>query len=118
MLHGASGLLKIQDAKICHLHSIAQLCRAISLQLRHVSTHTQPFLALFPGLPGWAGARRNLLLDFMVPREDNRGRHTNNPAGHHSIPTNQRATSVIPHFYAVCLSCYNPPNLSWLATGT
>ena len=38
----AHGLLKIQDAKKvaknCHLGTIAQLCRAISLQLRHVST--------------------------------------------------------------------------------
>jgi len=24
------------------------------------------FTALFPGLPGWAGDRRSLLLDFMV----------------------------------------------------
>jgi len=23
-----------------------------------------------------------------------------------------------PHFYAGCPSCCNPPNLSWLATGT
>jgi len=36
----AHGLLKIQDAKngqkIQHLHTIAQLCRAISSQLRHI----------------------------------------------------------------------------------
>ena len=30
--------LKIQEAKIRHLGNIAQLCRAISSQLRHVST--------------------------------------------------------------------------------
>ena len=36
--YAARGSLKIQDAKICHLRTIAQLCRAISLQLRHVST--------------------------------------------------------------------------------
>ena len=38
---GAHGSLKIQDAKKvaknCHLGTIAQLCRAISSQLRHVS---------------------------------------------------------------------------------
>jgi len=34
----ASGSLQIQDAKNCHLGTIAQLCRAISSQLRHVST--------------------------------------------------------------------------------
>ena len=34
----ARGLLQIQDAKSRHLGTIAQLCRAISSQLRHVST--------------------------------------------------------------------------------
>jgi len=34
----ARGSLKIQDAKNRHLHSIEQLCRAISLQIRHEST--------------------------------------------------------------------------------
>jgi len=48
-------------------------------------------MALCPGLPRWATTRRNIypliwghpwgdtwhLLDFMVQREDNRGRHTN-----------------------------------------
>jgi len=41
--------------------------------------------------------------------EDTRGRHTNNPAGHHSNRTNQRQrpTSLIPHFYVRCPSCRN-----------
>jgi len=34
----ARGSLEIQDAKNRHLRTIAQLCRAISLQLRHIST--------------------------------------------------------------------------------
>jgi len=34
----AHGSLEMQDAKIRHLGTIAQLCRAISLQLRHIST--------------------------------------------------------------------------------
>jgi len=34
----ARSSLKTQDAKNRHLRTIAQLCRAISLQLRHVST--------------------------------------------------------------------------------
>jgi len=37
---------------------------------------------------------------------------------HHSIWTNQQPTSIIPHFYARCPSCRNPPTLSWLWTGT
>ena len=51
-------------------------------------------------------------------REDNRRRHTNNPAGHHSMQTNQQPTSITPHFYAGCPSYHNPPNLSWVGTGT
>jgi len=34
----AHGSLKIQDAKNRHFGTIGQLCRAVSLQLRHVST--------------------------------------------------------------------------------
>jgi len=34
----ARSSLKIQDAKIRHLHTITQLCWAICSQLRHVST--------------------------------------------------------------------------------
>ena len=52
------------------------------------SLHHNHFTALFLGPPGWAGARRELL-DFMVQRKINRGRHTDHPAGHHSIRTNQ-----------------------------
>jgi len=46
------------------------------------------FTALFPGPSGWAGARRELL-DFVVRAKINRGRHTDHPAGRHSIRTNQ-----------------------------
>ena len=41
----------------------------------------------------------NLLLDFYEAREDNRGRHTDHPDGRHSIWTNQRPISNIPHFF-------------------
>ena len=34
----ACGSLEIQDAKNCHFSTIAQLCRAVSTQLKHVST--------------------------------------------------------------------------------
>jgi len=40
-----------------------------------LSTHTQPFYGPFPGPPGWASARSELL-DFMVQGKINRGRHT------------------------------------------
>ena len=60
------------------------------LRAQHTSTppHHNRFTALFPGPPGWAGARRELL-DFMVRGEINRGRHTDHLAGLHSIWTNQ-----------------------------
>ena len=48
-------------------------------------THTQNrLMALFPGPPRWAGARRELL-DFMVLGKINKGRHSDHPAGRHSI---------------------------------
>jgi len=50
--------------------------------------HTTTALSVFSGPPGWAGARRELL-DFMVQGKINRGRHTDHPAGCHSIRTNQ-----------------------------
>jgi len=40
--------------------------------MEHTHTHSHTdnyFMALFLGLPGWTGARRNLLLDFMVQGE-------------------------------------------------
>ena len=37
-MRAARGLLKMQDTKNRHLRTIVQLCRAISSQLRHVST--------------------------------------------------------------------------------
>jgi len=41
----ARGLLKMQDPKNHHLGTIAQLCRAISSQLRHVSTIAKNLLS-------------------------------------------------------------------------
>jgi len=50
--------------------------------------HHNRFTALFPGPPGWAGARREPLV-FMVQGKINRGRHTDRPAGRNSIRTKQ-----------------------------
>ena len=59
--------------------------------------HHNRFTALFLGPPGWAGARRELL-DFMVQGKINRDRHTDRPAGRHSIRTNQ-CPPPPSHFY-------------------
>jgi len=55
-------------------------------------------MALFPGPPRWAGARRELL-DFMVQGKINWGRHTDHPAGCHSIRTNQCLPPPSPHIF-------------------
>jgi len=55
------------------------------------------FTTLFPGPPGWADARK--LLDFMVQGQINRGRHTDHPAGRHSIRTKQCPPPPSPIFY-------------------
>jgi len=60
------------------------------------SPHHNRFTALFPGPPGWAGARRELL-DCMVQGKINTGRHTDHPAGRHSIRTKQCPASPSPH---------------------
>ena len=68
----------------------------------HTTTVLWPF---FPGPPGRADAIRELL-DFMVQGKINRGRHTDHPAGRHSIRTNQCPPPPSPHFVqAGCPSC-------------
>jgi len=57
--------------------------------LYHWPSHTHNhFMALFPGPPGWASAKRELL-DFMVQGKINRGGHTDHLPGHNSVRTNQ-----------------------------
>jgi len=70
--------------------------------------HHNRFTAFFPGPPGWAGARRELL-DFMVQRKIYRGRHTDHPAGRHSIRTNQCPPPPSPHFFTGRMP-FLPPN--------
>ena len=68
--------------------------------------HHNRFTALFQGPSEWADARRELL-DFMVQGKINRGRHTDHPAGRHSIWTNQCTPPPSPIFLqARCTSCH------------
>ena len=60
--------------------------------------HHNHVMALFPGPPGWASARRELL-DFMVQGKINRGRHTDHPDGRYSIRTKQCPPPSFPIFY-------------------
>jgi len=71
----------------------------------HTHTHTQPFYGPFSG----ARARRELL-DFMVQGKINRGRHTDRPAGRHSIRTNQCPPPLSPHFLQAGYPSCGPTN--------
>jgi len=64
------------------------LVLALCHHYHHHYHHHNRFMALFPGPPGCAGARRELR-DFMVQGKINRDRHTDHPAGCHSIRTKQ-----------------------------
>jgi len=70
--------------------------------------HHNHFTALFPRPPGWASARRELL-DFTVQGEINRGRHSDHPAGRHSILTNQCPPPPSPHCFTGRMP-FLPPN--------
>ena len=80
--------------------------------------HTQPFYDPFSGATRVSWCQQKSFSGLCGARGDSRGRHTDHPAGHHSIRTNQRPTSILPPFYARCPSCSNPAHLSWLGTGT
>jgi len=60
--------------------------------------HHDRFTALFLGLPGLAGAGREASGLWCKGRL-NRGRHTDHPAGRHSIRTNRCPTPPSPIFY-------------------
>jgi len=88
-----------------------------SLSLLSSHKHNR-FAALFPPWPRWASARRTLLLDFTIQEEITEAdtptiQLGTTPSGLISDPPPSNA-----NFYAGCPSCHNPPNLSWLGTGT
>jgi len=61
--------------------------------------HHNHFTTPFPGPPGWAGARRKLLLDFYDAREDNKRqthRLISNP--HPSVPPFLHQMPFLPQF--------------------
>jgi len=68
--------------------------------------HHNRFTTLFPGPPGWAGARRELL-DFVMQGKINR--YTDHPAGRHSIRTNQCLPPLSPPFFTGRMP-FLPPN--------
>jgi len=79
------------------------------LFIHHTTTTPQPFYGPIPGPPGWAGARREVV-DFVVQGKINRGRHTDHPAGRHSIRTNQCLPPPYPHFLPAGFPSCRPTN--------
>jgi len=71
-------------------------CCLWSLVYHH---HHNRLPALFLGPPGWDGARRKILLDFIVLVRITRGRHIDNLGGRHSVRTNQQSTSIRPPIF-------------------
>jgi len=63
-------------------------CFAVNWHKPAKKAPPQRFMALFPGPPGWVGARRELL-GFMMQVKFSTGRHTDHQDGRHSIWTNQ-----------------------------
>ena len=73
---------------------------SVSITHTHARMHacTQPFYDPFSGTTWMSQWQKKSSSGLYGAREDIRGRHTNNPAGCHSIRTNQWPTSLIPPF--------------------
>jgi len=82
-------------------------------------THTHTAI-LWPFVWDYLGGAvpEYIILDFKRCGKDNRGKCADNPTGCHLIRTIDAPPPSSPQFYAGCPSCRNPPNLSWLGTGT
>jgi len=109
-------------------------CRIVKVTLQNNNRLT----ALCPGLPGVSQYQKKhspthmgapichscYLLAFIVTGEDNRGTHTNNPAGRHPIQTNVVPTFIIPaifmhdSIYAIARICHGNsvcPSHGWIS---
>ena len=64
----------------------------------HTHTHTQPFYRPFFGTTGVSRRQKKSSSGIYGARENNRGRHTDHPAGRRSIRTNQRPPPSSPIF--------------------
>jgi len=74
----------------------------------NIYTHNH-FMALFPGPPRSAGARRNLLLGFMVQGKITEADTLTIRLGTTPSRLISNSPPSSPHFYAGCPSCRNPP---------
>jgi len=111
LLIGWWGILPIKTCATCPQSFFSRTSGGKTQDLANPgsATNNNRFTALFPGPTGCASARRELL-HFMVQGNINRGRHTDHPAGCHSIWTNQcPPPPSSPHFYAGWMP-FLPPN--------
>ena len=99
---------------LCHFTTTTQQPRCLT---DHTHTHTHPFKALFPGLPGWAGTRKVKPIWILLQQETvsgsdinwaicksaSRSRQITMPVPHHSsfftgrmpfLPPNQQRQST------------------------
>jgi len=87
----------------------------------HHPDHHPTFISFFhlPRIPNNHTFSNHYLPDFNGAREDNRGRYSDSPTGHHSLRTNQRATSIIPPFLRRMPFLPQPSQfiLAWTGTG-
>jgi len=98
---------RLQVVQVTVYHQSISQSRLILATILTTSHHNC-FTALFPRPPEWAGARRELV-DFMVQGEIDRGRHTDHPAGRHSIRTKQCPPPPSPTFFTGRMP-FLPPN--------
>jgi len=100
-----SSFYTVYDVVIVRVHHVHLINVTVIYTHHHHHNH---FTILFPGPPGWAGARRELP-DFMVQGKINRDRNTDHPAGRHSIRTNQCPPTPSPMFFTGRMP-FLPPN--------
>jgi len=85
--------------RLVHCIGFVQMKAPVLLVLlpppHHTITVLRPFFRDHPGEP----VPEEKLLDFMVQGKINRGKHTDHPAGRHSIWTNQWPPPPSPIFY-------------------
>jgi len=75
-----------------------KICKQLPCITIHTYTITQLFYSPFSETTRVSRCEKKSSCGLHGAREDNRGRHIGNPAGCHSIQTNQRPNFIIPPF--------------------
>jgi len=107
-------LMATSTFRLGRLQKMLEFLTTPSLYNNHQNsiTNTQLFYGPFSRTTWVSRYHKKKPSGLYGAMEDSTGRHTDYLDGLHSIRTNHRPTSIIPHFYARCPSFCNPPNLS------